>query len=75
MGRVEPMPSYTVENTATETRSEHRTWSAAIRAAAKAGDPREVVIIERDRDGERTYNTRGQVMSRDGHFPKHAESE
>jgi hypothetical protein len=59
---------YIVENTRTEKISEHRTWGAAMRAAAKAGESHEVVITERDRDGERTYNTEGQVMSRDGHW-------
>ena len=59
---------YIVENTATEKRSEHRSWGGAMRAAAKAGEPREVIIIERDRDGERTYNTAGQILGRDGHW-------
>lgn len=62
------MPKYIVENTATEKTSEHRTWSAAIKAALKAGDPREVRIIERDADGEREYNTDGQKLQADGHY-------
>lgn len=62
------MAKYIVENTATETRSEHRTWGAAMNAAAKAGDADSVVIHERDRDGERTYNTRGQKLNSDGHW-------
>ena len=39
-----------------------------MKAATKAGTKDEVIITERDRDGERTYNTDGVVMSRDGHF-------
>lgn len=62
------MPKYSVENTATEKRSEHKTWRAAMLAATKAGDSHEVVIVERDRDGERTYNTAGRVMNRGGHW-------
>lgn len=62
------MPTYTVENTATETITTHRTWGAAMRAAAKAGDSREVIILEKDRDGVREYNPKGQIMGRDGHW-------
>lgn len=61
---------YTVMNTMTEKTSEHKTWGGAMRAAAKAGDEDSVIIIERDRDGERTYNTRGQKMDQNGHFPR-----
>ncbi len=61
------MPRYTVENTATEERTEHRTWGAAMRAAAKH-DSRDVVIIETDRDGSREYNTEGKILGRDGHY-------
>jgi hypothetical protein len=60
---------YIVENTKTEKITEHRTWQAAMNAAAKH-PAEDVVITEIDRDGERTYNQAGQVMSRDGHFPK-----
>ncbi len=58
---------YTVENTTTEKITTHSTWGGAMREAAK--HPQEqVIIIEKDRDGERTYNALGQVMSRDGHW-------
>jgi hypothetical protein len=59
---------YTVENTRTEQISEHKTWGAAFRAAVKsaAGNSHEVIITERDRDGERTYNLAGELTSRDG---------
>jgi hypothetical protein len=62
---------YTVENTATEQRSTHRTWSAAMRAAARHLEQyqeHQIIIIEKDRDGEREYNTAGQILSHDGHF-------
>lgn len=62
------MPTYTVENYETEKITKHRTFGGAMRAAAKAGDPRCVVIIERDRDGERTYDIEGRVLGRDGHW-------
>ncbi len=61
------MPRYTVENRATEERTEHRTWAAAMRKAAKQ-DPDSVVIIETDRDGSREYNAEGKVLGRDGHY-------
>jgi hypothetical protein len=61
------MPRYTVENTRIEQITNHATWGAAMRAAAKhpADDVR---IIEKDRDGEREYNTEGKQLRANGHF-------
>lgn len=60
---------YLVLNTATEYQSEHRTWGAAMNAAHK--HPKDqATIIEKDRDGERTYNSDGLILDRDGHFNK-----
>jgi hypothetical protein len=61
------MPRYTVENTRTEERTEHRTWGAAMRAAGKH-DASEVVIKEKDRDGEREYNQEGKMLQANGHY-------
>lgn len=68
------MPKYTVENSVSEERSTHGSWqaamNAALRSALKAGGEDAVTITEKDMDGERVYNTAGEVMSRDGHFPR-----
>ncbi len=58
---------YTVENTATQEITTHRTWGAAMRAASKIPD-HEVVITEIDRDGSREYNQAGQQLRADGHY-------
>lgn len=56
--------TYTVENTWTEKTTKHRTWEAAFTAAAKHAED-QVLIHEHDKDGTRTYNQAGELISRD----------
>ena len=55
---------YTVLNMKTEQESDHGSWSAAF-SAAKRQKSDSVVVIERDRDGSRTYNLKGEVIERE----------
>ncbi len=50
-----------------ETQSTHRTWGAAFnagRAIERVKQDATIEIVERDRDGERTYNLAGKVIGR-----------
>lgn len=64
------MTTYIIENTKTEETGTRATWNSAFRAAKKMGDPDSIRIIERDRDGEREYNIKGEILGRDGHYAK-----
>ncbi len=56
---------YTVMNHTTEQTSEHRTWQAAFNAAGKYPETDSVVVIEKDRDGSRTYDLNGEILDRE----------
>jgi hypothetical protein len=56
---------YIVENTETNEVSYHRTWEAAYRVAGKYPETANVIIIERDRDGQRTYDSAGNILDRE----------
>ena len=59
---------YKAENTKTGQSSTHANWRSAFKAAKAMGDPDDIVITERDRDGEREYNVEGKRLRENGHY-------
>ena len=59
------MTVFMVENTTTGWRTTHPTWQSAMKATLRHPTGKSV-MIERDPDGHtRTYNTDGEIVSRD----------
>jgi hypothetical protein len=57
----ETMPRYEVINTTTEQLTHHKTWRSAFDRVARNLPGDNVVVVEIDKDGERTYDRDGNI--------------